>query len=39
LAYIKAAIKLKLLPLFASKICTLPLVCRAQSECSEQSHS
>jgi len=38
LAYIKAATKLKLLPLFASKICTLPLVCRAQSQCSE-SHS
>jgi hypothetical protein len=39
LAYVKAAIKLKLLPLFASKICTLPLTCSAQSKCSEQSHS
>jgi hypothetical protein len=39
LAYIKAATQLKLLPRFARKICTLPLVCRAQSECSEQSKS
>ena len=36
LAYIKAATKLKLLPLFASKICTLPLTCHAESKCSEQ---
>lgn len=34
LAYIRAATQLKLLPLFAKKICTLPLVCRAQSKCS-----
>jgi hypothetical protein len=34
LAFIKAATRLKLLPLFARKICALPLVCRAQSECS-----
>jgi hypothetical protein len=39
LAYIKAATKLKLLPLFANKICALPLVCRAQSECSERARS
>lgn len=39
LAYIKAATQLKVLPLFASKICTLPLVCGTQSKCSEQSHS
>lgn len=34
LAYIKAATQLKLLPLFAKKICALPLVCRGQSKCS-----
>ena len=39
LAYIKAATKLKLLPRFASKICTLPLACSAESRCSEQVHS
>lgn len=39
LAYIKAATKLKLLPVFAKKICTLPLACRAQSQCTEQSRS
>lgn len=38
LAYIKAATKMKLLPLFATKICTLPLACSAESKCSEQSH-
>ena len=36
LAYIKAATKLNLLPVFASKICKLPLTCHAESKCSEQ---
>jgi hypothetical protein len=34
LAFIKAATRLKLLPLFAKKLCTLPLACRGESECS-----